>query len=68
MLIAIIHDNNLRIKLFDREFACDSTILADYYRNSRERLGHQISLVTSFVGRHEDFFAVGNNTDFFVPM
>ena len=68
MLIAIVHNDNLGIQLFNSIAAGNGTVFADDYRNTRQSLGHQVSFVTCFIGSHENLIAVGNYAQLLAPM
>ena len=68
MLIAIVHNDNLGIQLFNGITAGNGTVFADDYRNTRQSLSHQVSFVTCFIGSHENLIAVGNYAQLLAPM
>ena len=68
VLIAIVHNDNLGIQLFNGITSCNGTVFADDYRNTRQSLGHQVSFVTCFIGSHENLIAVGNYAQLLAPM
>jgi len=68
MLVAIIEDNDFSLEFVDSILTCNGAFLPNDNGNPRQLFCHEERFVTGFIGSHVDLFAVGNNTDLFLPV